>query len=715
MADAPRYKTSVDLREAPSLGGQASQSAFAQKANIGESLSRAVGRMADFEFRRMEQEQTIVGARMAQEQGARPTLRGLAAKGGPQTIAEREAYRVANEIAATEVETEALRKMTELSTQAEINKTPFTQFQAQMADIVDGFPAAISDLDPATAGVLRARLGSAATDAEMRYSSFYNKLQISEIQGRALQGIAAREQNIDLFAGSDAYTPEGLEQKLTDMAEFMRLRQFDEKDISTAIVGLRTRAKKAEIIGAFQRLPDYQSKTAYLEQLQKKPPKELGVEDTRTLSRSLQTELGNHTTFMKSAATQLSADIKNARDVLEKGGDPGQEQLVKMLGRMEQLGEFGAKQREELQSLTILRDGLLSFRKMAPAQMIDNINQLRAGIQGIGGPGMDTEVETDLVNAADKLYNTAKKELASDPLTYAARVGVIDFNPLSIGESDEETIASFTERKQAAKDISNWAKVDVKFFTDAEASAITNQLKNGDSVQRLGLLGQMVEVFDTDSPDAFAQIAEKDPQLAHIGGLMVLGQYDNARIALEGFDLIADKDIARQVGITKPTNTDQDFIDIVGPAFVNLPETRASTFEIAKAIYTKHAVDRGLDDFDSSLWEQSIQQATGNSLHEVRDRITLLPVGVDPADVEEALDNLSAETVQAQTGNVISEARLEQIRESSFFGDDFGLEAVGADQYQMVIGDKGTGNYRVVRSDNDEPIILSVKDLVGQK
>ena len=67
------------------------------------------------------------GKQMVQDLGAQPVLKDLAKKGGPTNIEQRAAFATANRIAAAELETEASLDIDKVLTQAEINKTPFSQ------------------------------------------------------------------------------------------------------------------------------------------------------------------------------------------------------------------------------------------------------------------------------------------------------------------------------------------------------------------------------------------------------------------------------------------------------------------------------------------------------------------------------------------------------------------------------------------------------------
>ena len=96
--------------------------------------------MGQFLFKEEERKAEQRGKQMVQDLGAQPVLKDLAKKGGPTNIEQRAAFATANRIAAAELETEAQLEIDKVLTQAEINKTPFSQVQSELTDITDGLP-----------------------------------------------------------------------------------------------------------------------------------------------------------------------------------------------------------------------------------------------------------------------------------------------------------------------------------------------------------------------------------------------------------------------------------------------------------------------------------------------------------------------------------------------------------------------------------------------
>ena len=288
MARRPRYQRVGVGLDRPA---QADFAGLRETAAAATTISRQIDRMGEFLFKEEARKAEQRGKQMVQDLGAQPVLADLAKKGGPTNIEQRAAFATANRIAAAELETEASLEIDKVLTQAEINKTPFSQVQSDLSDITDGLPAALSDLDPETAGILRQRISSLQQKAENKYSAFYNNVQIKAAQGRALTGIEVRRKNImrtaagqtyDAFGDVDVSARDQLVQlEIESLATFMRDLQFDEDDISKMKISAGQDAIMESTYYDFRQLGSLEERTAFIEKQRDALPKLIGEEKAR--------------------------------------------------------------------------------------------------------------------------------------------------------------------------------------------------------------------------------------------------------------------------------------------------------------------------------------------------------------------------------------------------------------------------------------------------
>ena len=625
------------------------------------------------------------------------------------------ALNTSNRILGAEIETEAKLEVARIISAAEVNKTPFSEVQEQLQDVVDGFPAALSELDPATAGILRTRLGGIASEAEIRYGAFWTKYSGNQLQGRMLETMAVDSADIRQHAQDENATPESVEANIQATAQKMRDLQFGEDEISRFIIGIRENAAKDGTIAEFQRLTTLDEKQDFIQNLRDNPIDVLGKTGTNTLIRSLQTEVNNEINVNTRTATALEGDIKAARKIMTAGGDPGEEALLKLEARAQSLGEFGAGAGQMMANLRVERDVLLQFRRMAPGELQNTLNSMANGMEGIGGEGIDTQLEADILNSGRALLRTMNERTQSDPLSFAAQAGHIRFTPLDIMSGDANAAASIAERRDQARTAAAIYGVEPKFLTNEEASVFANLLKTSDRLARMQFLTSVAQHFGNDAPDVLAQVAPKNPELGHIGGLLLLGRTEAANEALEGMDLI--KQGNKAVNFT-PTNTQPVFSTAVGSALVYQSEARAAAFAVAEAIYTSRSFDKGLDDFDEGLYLDSINLAFGynaqtgkGGLQSVRDYTVLAPSQLDGEDLNDMLEAFTPESLAANTGQDINPALAESIAEN----ERFYLAVVEEGKYYIVAGEPGSDQFRYVTDTSGNAIIVDALKYYGYR
>lgn len=688
IADQPRIDP-VGLREG---------------ARTQQMLSQALDRVAGFAFKRAEQEYRIeakqLGAEMVRTKGAQPTLQELAAQGGPADLIEREAYAVANRVAAAEVETEARIEIDKLLSDAETTNMDFDTFSQRIADIQDGFPAALIDLDPESAAIIGTRLEGVSATALSKYGAYTNKQAIKDAQGRALVGISQRQQDVYSLAASespDRDTIVALE--IESLANYMRDLQFSEEAISKMQINTIEQARVEGIVYDYQNLEGLEAKQDFLDQLEEKPPAELGVEATRTLRIKLRSDLSNEVSLLKNTARDIEAEIKDMRTILTEGGDPGLENLYKLGAQIPQTGSYGADAQKEYENLLLLREATLAFRGMNPGELQRNINEMRAGMPGFGEDGVDTLFEAEVLKTADGMLRRMNTRLEEDPLSFAAEVGVIKFTPIDF-TNPANLEPSIEKRKEDALKVSRTYATEPRFLTDEESSALVASMKSMDRLQKARFLGVISEQFGRYTPDLLAEVSKKAPDLAHVGGLVTMGKLEAVSYALQGQDLEANPELTK-------SNTELLFRERLGVSLAYQGEAFEAGRQVAENIYTAMAFERGLSEFDEALWESSIQMAFGydnrtgrGGVQTVREMPVLLPPQLDAEDVETMLENLDAQKINELTGLEMDADLVEQIKENDSWSGDYSLMATDMGVYRIVFGKPGDPKFKVMTDKN---------------
>ena len=630
-------------------------------------------------------------------------------------VQEREIKRTREEEAANDLQqrmaidnivTAANVEMTSVYNDAEAAKLPFTQFQQQAQDVFDGFAGALEGLDPEYAGFALNDLNRIVALKGEQYSVVDQKRALAEMRANALTGLEQRVIESQYLANSESFDDDQATIEIARINDFMVTNQFTPEEISKTTSSVKRGMYEENAVAKFGRLTSIEEQQDYIDKLN---IRQLGPEKTRALKKTLQAQLNSEISRTRSLATALKGDIKDQLRILTKGGNPSIAVIADLESKASQLAPYDPEITKEMDTFALLRENLLPMRLMNPMQLEQELLEIEQGIPGRGEKGLDTEQEVLLASEARSLLNNMTTEIKQDPLAYAVTVGHIEFEPLDIGDPNMAA-----ERRVQARQVAGIYGIEETFLTDAEATQISGVLEGTADKNlplRMNILSNIVNNFAQDAPKVLAQIAPKQSELAQIGGMVSLGLFDTATIALKGMDNIAMGN--KPVEFT-PANTDFMFQSAAGTAFNFQPEARAATRKVANAIYTQKAFEQGLDTFDAGVWEESIQLAagydpkTGNGgIQEVRNVSTLLPKELDADKVESMLDSITAEDILDQTGLEVTDKQVRTIN------DDAKLYVHSHGYYYMGIGQPGSPGFRYIADKRGNPVVIDALTFYG--
>jgi hypothetical protein len=212
-------------------------------------------------------------------------------------------------------------------------------------------------------------------------------------------------------------------------------------------------------------------------------------------------------------------------------------------------------------------------------------------------------------------------------------------------------------------------------------------------------------------------MGEKDAHdMAALGSLVNAGKNDAALAIMKGMEEF-------DAGLKLPSTDDMTSPEEVFTAFItdddgqNIfgrmdPNDLAAMFTLAKA----HYKGLGITEYDEDLFLESLNTVVGadgdrGGIREVREQKTLLPPEMTADEVENFLDNLSTDIVNAMNIIVgenpddpdlkLSEELINDIRNRN---DDYVLKYFNADEY-YIMDESRNG---IVRYPNGDPFIINL-------
>ncbi len=518
-----------------------------------------------------------------------------------------------------------------------------------------------------------------------------------------------------LEAANELFGNNGIYSKLVSLGymtntEATIKRQASQKDIL-----------KNTILQDFQNLSTIEQKENYINNLEKKAPGNLDNIETRVIIRSLKTDVKNLKAINKTQAASLKIDLKDVNKILTKGGTVDIEVINGLENKAKSMGADGVE-------LIALANNLKLKKQIFDVARKTNISSLSAeitkystdGIPGVGEAGIDTVIETEIVNDLKTLETNMRSELKRDPLTFAERSGNVKVTPINFVQlTDPQSMdpvgdsAANAFNVRASKRISEAISVSgrygsaVKFLKDEEAASLKAFFEDSQTstVQKLAVLNKINQGFGRHSQDVFVELSQKGaPELAHIGGLMKLGLIDNAKFALQGLDL---KNAGKLAPEATNINTQSEYSNTVGNALIFAPaEVQGAAKRVTDLIYNKLANDQGLQFFRNNVYADAAKMALGN-VDDVSGHPTVIPKELDADKLEDMIEKITVQDFVNQGFNIDAKL-LEDINDG-----EYNLYVVGDGQYKLARGTPGEPDFLIAGDKSGNEIILNALQYYG--
>ena len=528
--------------------------------------------------------------------------------------------------------------------------------------------------------------------------------RVAQLQNDAVYGNAAEKHAAlnELFGDKPNKIP-GMFDKLKNLGYYSSTQSI------TATNKMMAAITEGNIITTFDALGTLEEKRKYLESFKDKPPASLGNVKIRQLTRGFRAEINGLVREQKLAIREFKVDIKDASYVLKNGGEVDDKIINGFATKAQNLND--ADSIELVKRLNLQKIVMSGLKKSSPQEVVNYISNLKKnGFAGVEGVGLDSRFEVDLVKDAETFLTNMRTQLASDPISFAAKTGIIkNFVPLNF---DDPTSLGETlmVRSQQASVVSARYENPIKYFTQDELSSLSAKFQNSTTDQKIGLFGVMQSVFGSKTKDVLVEINQKGPEFAHIGGLLLTKNIDSATLAMQGYDLMKSNIKASEY---TSTNVVPAYSDTIGTSLTELaPSVKGSSISVTEAIYTKLANERGLVNFNSEVFGEAVQRSLGavfvegeqvsGGVQDVNDHPTLIPSSMNPDMFEDMIKSLDA--LNFETNN-IDKSLMENIKDG-----DFNMYAIGNGVYKFGRGKKGTTTFQYAADLDGNELILNVYD-----
>lgn len=710
MGRIPRYqRLGVRARQPQSID----YAGFRGQAQTSQAVSQAFDQMSNFLYKGAERQAVETGLERVREEGAQPILEEMKAQGGPRGLQQRTAYDAANRIAVAEIRTEAELEITKILDQGQTNKQSFSAIQAKLKDVSDGFPAALSNVDPVSAGLLRTQLQEATGKAELRYSKWWTG-EIAKQRKIKQNNVAANEAEFILGnAVVPGYTTQAIDDDISKGAQTLIDLGVKPELVQAWSDDIKEKAYKENFLFDFYQKPIAEQKELMESVLEGETtlPGMDYEKSIRFVNGLLRPEYNRNLSVMKSQSDFVVNKVDDLEGILESGGRVSQDVMASLRDKANDVAEFDGG--AALGASNQLQESELFFSQLRGASLSEveaMVVDLQDGADGV----MDTAIEVKRYEQASKFLTNMRTQLAQDPMGYAERVGFIDARRsiVALDEGGRLSIdeSALEERAAAALRVQNYYQLpNQKLLFADEARQLGAMLDRAEGNSKLEILGTLSE-FNQAAGQVLTDLADYNPNMAMVGALVNEGATEAAALAVAGMDRL--KAGEKPVGFTD-TETVPVFQDTFGRA-ITTPKQAQAIKGVAKAIYAELAANQGVDQFNVELYEQALQMATGQrvingevygGIQEVRGIPTFIHPKQQAGSYERILENITPQVIENVLGQKLDSGLAMAINEN----DNYNVRNIGGDKYVIEYGKLGDA---VVMDTDGDPIIFKGQDLI---
>jgi len=697
-------------------------SAGQAEARVYQGLSDAIGRMSQFVFERAGESAAAAGAQEGALESTEVLKRSLGQDPALMTIYEKSAYQAATKALSSEVEAKARLQMQEIALQAEREQLTPEDTASRLNDVIDGFSSSFNILSPEIQARLKTTLGSVRDSHYLSQTNEYLKAQDTQRRAEAAYGVADYKRTIERL-GRQGVSEDILNANIDMLRTYMEGARYLPADIAKEEIDVRNKFHSARLDGAFDDLETLDERRKFLVELQRQQEKGgflvEGLDDNvieRKISifaSQIKAELND----LKSQGKDLLSDWNKFSDkTVSQGYVPDETTTNRFLAQRDKLAAAGVDV-SEFDKKFAKTQTAADFNKVLNGMGIPDLEALRKGYAAAARKDGAIPEEIDRLNAVEKRLSFMREELKRDPVGAGQFIGRIE--DINLAETlvlkPDEFGDKFGQRISQVKAFSRQNNIEgpYSYLNDDEVTRFTNAFKDGDVELRMRLIGNLAESAGPQAPEVFAQISEKDPTIAHIGGLMVAGSGPSTvRAAVIGQGII---DAGEAPKITGESTDKASAINNLFATGIFPVGIKSSISATADAIYESIAANR--TQFDTKKYAQAIQLAAGQitvkgktygGIAYFNNRPIIVPNnfmvdGEDASELQDLFKDASSEdwikTVgalpMAQNGQVIGIDRLKNNLILQSIGDGIfavGLREGGRDQYF----DNGSGKMYLI-------------------
>ena len=357
---------------------------------------------------------------------------------------------------------------------------------------------------------------------------------------------------------------------------------------------------------------------------------------------AIASKLSNQISNLKSSATILTTSIDNFIDPTnpEFFGDTNQYFTYKTQAEDTINDLLAVGENEKAQKLAIKLDALNSafvnhneirrLQELPLDQVQDYWAILNQDVRNKSGKE-DVSLKSNLLGHVETLMNYMETEIGAGRVIEMAEKFGMNIPTINWMETDANKFAQEVEIYQASMGflMNKYDLPEMPFFRESDLAQINEVFKTGSKQDILQLASNVSKMSGIYANDAFTDLSNNSPAMAHLGKLMNMNQGGMTQATehiVNGWIAMRNDETASLVGKVGLDKLDNDYLIIsetmLGDILTNVPETFTQITESSKFIFANMIAenselrqliidDDGNNEKLQAAWRMSIQYAAG--------------------------------------------------------------------------------------------------------
>ena len=388
-------------------------------------------------------------------------------------------------------------------------------------------------------------------------------------------------------------------------------------------------------------------------------------------------------------------------------------------------------------------DQTVTTEGLADLRFLNNLSQAVKGVsntKGINdliisleGPGV-TEGQASLgLEFLRGFKADMEKQLKSDPVGYASKVGSVDITPIDLSPQAIQS-SNFTggidntgisKRINDAIAIHGHYELDgaIKFLTPEDVAKYAPSFNTGTAVEKMQAITTVQQMFGRHAGSVLEQLSGQAPVTMHVAGLMQDGLMPQAEVIFKGVEEINANGVP--IEGTDMREAESTMFGIIGAAYEFLPgelnaKLKKDIKDVALAYYAE-VISRKVDKtYDEGLWSEAVKiasgfnpQTGGGGVQEIKEKPTILPPNRTAEEIKTALENITRENFSSIASTTLVDKELFEAIQS---GEEYSFYARGRENGKIVYGvqrgEYGSAGFGIMTDSNGEDLAFTMEELV---